>query len=163
GWKLASTAAQQRQAAYELQVSSTAANTGDVWASGRVPSAGQVDVVYQGPALSSLRRYFWRVRVWDTQGRVSGWSPTQSFETALRDPATEWTGEFVGQTAIGADLSGATWIWYPEGDPAAGVPPATRYFRRTLSLPAAPSGATLVVTGDDTADVWVNGVAVSSS
>src|SRR6185369_6584080 len=47
--------------------------------------------------------------------------------------------------------------------PAAGVPAATRYFRRTFSLSGAPASATLVVTGDDTADVWVNGTLVSSS
>jgi alpha-L-rhamnosidase len=163
GWKLVSTSAQQRQAAYEVSVSSTNANTGDVWGSGRVPSSQQVDIVYGGPALSSMKRYFWRVRVWDTQGRVSGWSATQTFETGLRTPATEWTGDFIGQPAVNADLSGATWIWYNEGDPAAGVPPATRYFRRTFSLASAPTSATLVVTGDDTADVWVNGVQVSTS
>ncbi|WP_238007683.1 family 78 glycoside hydrolase catalytic domain [Dactylosporangium sp. AC04546] len=163
GWKLGSSAAGQRQAAYEIAVSNTTANAGDVWSSGRVASDRQVDVVYGGPALVSLRRYYWRVRVWDAQGRPSAWSATQFFETGLRAPATEWTGDFVGQPATGADLSGATWIWYPEGDPAAGVPVSTRYFRRTFTLAAAPSSAQLVVTGDDTADVWVNGVQVSSS
>ncbi|MEV4132530.1 family 78 glycoside hydrolase catalytic domain [Dactylosporangium sp. NPDC049742] len=156
GWKLTSTAVQQRQAAYELSVDG-------VWSSGRVASGQQVDVVYTGPALQSMRRYTWKVRVWDTQGRVSAWSPTWSFETGLRAPATEWTGDFIGQAAVTADLSGATWIWYPEGDPAAGVPAATRYFRRTFTLASVPATATLVVTGDDTADVWVNGVQVSTS
>ncbi|GAA2363326.1 family 78 glycoside hydrolase catalytic domain [Dactylosporangium salmoneum] len=163
GWKLSSSQDQQRQAAYQVQVSTSSANTADVWDSGRVPSGNQVDLVYGGPALSSMKKYYWRVRVWDTQGRASGWGATQTFETALRAPATEWTGDFVGQPAVAADLSGATWIWYPEGDPAAGVPAATRYFRRTFTLSAVPSSATLVVTGDDTADVWVNGVQVSTS
>ncbi len=156
GWKLASTVQQQRQAAYELSVEG-------VWNSGRVASGQQVDIVYNGPALQSMKRYTWRVRVWDTQGRVSAWSSTWSFETGLRTPATEWTGDFIGQTAVTADLSGATWIWYPEGDPAAGVPAGTRFFRRTFSLASVPAAATLVVTGDDTADVWVNGTQVSTS
>ncbi|WP_432832054.1 family 78 glycoside hydrolase catalytic domain [Dactylosporangium sp. CA-092794] len=163
GWKLTSAVAQQRQAAYQIQVSSTSANGADVWDSGRVPAAGQVDIAYGGPALSSMKRYSWRVRVWDTQGRAGAWSSTQTFETALRAPATEWTGDFIGQPAVTADLSGASWIWYPEGDPAGGVPASTRYFRRTFSLASAPASAALVVTGDDTADVWVNGVQVSSS
>jgi alpha-L-rhamnosidase len=160
GWKLTSPAAQQRQSAYQVVVSAGGA---DVWDSGPVPSAQQADVAYGGPALASLTAYTWRVRVWDGQGRASGWSPVQRFETALRAPATEWTGAFVGRAAAGPDLAGASWVWYPEGDPIGGVPAATRFFRKTVDLTAAPSKATLVVTGDDTATVWVNGTRVSAS
>ncbi|MFD0591669.1 hypothetical protein ACFQZ4_03045 [Catellatospora coxensis] len=60
--------------------------------------------------------------------------------------------------ATPVSVSGAHWIWYPEGDPRTTAPAATRYFRKTF---AAPSGtvtdAQLVVTGDDTVDVWLNG------
>ncbi|REE58704.1 alpha-L-rhamnosidase [Streptomyces sp. 3212.3] len=162
GWKLGSTALQQRQAGYRIQVSSTRSGTGDVWDSGQVPSDQQIDIDYAGSPLASLTRYFWRVRVWDTQGRAGAWSTPQSFETGLMAPAEEWRAKFIGQPQ-GPDLSGANWIWYPEGDPAAGRPVETRYFRRTFTLTGAPSGATLAVTGDDTADVWVNGVLVSTS
>ncbi|EOD64863.1 family 78 glycoside hydrolase catalytic domain [Amycolatopsis vancoresmycina] len=158
GWKLTSPAAGQRQSAYQLVVS---AGGKDVWDSGRVASAQQADVPYGGPALASLTAYTWRVRVWDSQGRASDWSPVQRFETAVR--AAEWTGAFLGRAAAGPDLAGASWIWYPEGDPAGGVPPSTRFFRRTLDLAAVPAKATLVVTGDDTATVWVNGTRVSDS
>lgn len=165
GWKLAGPGG-QAQGGYQVIVASSnaaAANgTGDVWDSGRVASGQSVDVTYNGPALASQTRYYWRVRIWDTQGRPSGWGAVRSFETGLISPATEWQGAFIGQPA-GAGLSGATWIWYPEGDPAAGVPPATRYFRGTVNLAAAPTAASLVFTGDDTADVWVNGVQVSTS
>lgn len=162
GWSLSSTAQQQRQAAYQVQVSSNGAGGGDVWDSGRVASDQQIDIAYGGPALASLTRYPWRVRVWDTQGRAGAWSTPQWFETGLMAPADEWRAAFVGGAA-GPDLSGAGWIWYPEGDPGSGRPVETRYFRRTFTLTAAPAAATLVVTGDDTADVWVNGVAVSTS
>ncbi|VVJ25192.1 alpha-L-rhamnosidase (EC [Amycolatopsis camponoti] len=160
GWKLASSAAQQRQSAYQLVVS---AGGKDVWDSGRVTSAQQADVAYGGPALTSLTAYTWKVRVWDGQGRMSDWSAVQRFETALRDAGTEWTGAFLGRATAGPDLAGASWVWYPEGDPIGGVPPATRFFRKSFDLTAAPSKATLVVTGDDTATVWVNGTRVSDS
>ncbi len=160
GWKLASSAAQQRQSAYQLVVS---AGGQDLWDSGRVASTQQADVAYGGPALASLTAYTWKVRVWDGEGRMSDWSPVQRFETALRDAGTEWTGAFLGRAAAGPDLAGASWVWYPEGDPAGGVPPATRFFRKNVDLAAAPSKATLVVTGDDTATVWVNGTQVSDS
>jgi alpha-L-rhamnosidase len=163
GWQDSAMQVQQRQGAYEIAVSSTAANNADVWGSGRVASQQSVDVVYGGPALASLQRYFWRVRVWDSQGRASAWSATQSFETGLTSPSTQWQGDFIGQSAAAPDLSGASWIWYPEGNPLAGVPAAVRYFRRVVNLASAPTQATLVLTGDDTADVWVNGAQVSSS
>jgi alpha-L-rhamnosidase len=162
GWKLGSKALQQRQAGYRIQVSSTRSGTGDVWDSGHVPSDQQIDIAYAGSPLASLTRYFWRVRVWDTQGRAGAWSRPQWFETGLLAPADEWRAAFIGQPAA-PDLSGASWIWYAEGDPAAGRPVETRYFRRTFTLTGSPSAATLVVTGDDTADVWVNGVLVSAS
>ncbi|MDQ7806419.1 family 78 glycoside hydrolase catalytic domain [Amycolatopsis sp. A133] len=160
GWKLTSSSPQQRQSAYQIVVS---ANGSDVWDSGRVSSAQQSDVAYGGPALASLTAYSWRVRVWDGQGRTAGWSPVHRFETALRAPAAEWTGAFLGRATAGPDLAGASWIWYPEGDPLGGVPPSTRFFRKTVGLATAPASATLVVTGDDTATVWVNGTRVSDS
>src|SRR4051812_33207105 len=62
------------------------------------------------------------------------------------------------------NLAGAHWIWYPEGDPAAGAPAATRYLRRTFTVAAADiPAAQLVVTGDDTIDVWVNGTRLAGS
>jgi alpha-L-rhamnosidase len=159
GWTLTSATAQQRQAAYQIVVSGKA---GVIWDSGQVASDRQVDVDYGGPALQSLTGYSWQVRVWDGHGRASAWSATRTFETGLLAPASEWTASFIGRTPSAPGLSAATWIWYPEGDPVAGIPPATRYFRRTFDLAAASSG-TLVITGDDTADVWVNGTQVSTS
>jgi alpha-L-rhamnosidase len=157
GWQLTSPVAGGRQAGYELVVSD-----GDetVWDSGQVASGRQVDVAYGGPTLAPLTRYTWRVRVRDGQGRTSDWSAANAFETGL---TSGWTAGFIGQAPVAPDLGGTSWIWYPEGDPAAGVPPATRYFRRIVDLAAAPARATLVITGDDTADVWVNGEQVATS
>lgn len=162
GWVLDSTEQQQRQGGYRIQVSSTARGSGDLWDSGRVPSDRQIDIAYAGKPLKSLTRYFWRIRVWDVQGRAASWSEPQWFETGLLAAADEWSAAFIGRPP-GPDLSGATWIWYPEGDPAAGVPAATRFFRRTFALTDVPAVASLIVTGDDTADVWVNGAPVSTS
>src|SRR3954467_6022318 len=54
-------------------------------------------------------------------------------------------------------LGAAHWIWYPEGDPVRSAPAATRYLRRVFTAPAGPyTDAQLVVTGDDTVDVWLN-------
>ncbi len=94
------------------------------------------------------------MRLFDAQGRAGAWSADARFDTGIT-----WSADFIGAPGVG-DLSGADWIWYPEGDPTVSAPVATRYFRRTVTL-SAPSS--LVVTGDDTVDVWIDGVRVSSS
>ncbi|WP_433379182.1 family 78 glycoside hydrolase catalytic domain [Actinoplanes sp. CA-142083] len=160
GWRLSATATAQVQGRYQVTVG-TSPGAADVWDSGQVASNQSVDVAYKGPTPASNRTYHWRVRVWDSQGRPSAWSAPATFDTGLFDPATEWQAAFVGAPAT-ANLTGASWIWYPEGDPATTAPAATRYFRRTFDLAAAGT-ATLVVTGDDTADVWLNGAKVSAS
>jgi alpha-L-rhamnosidase len=160
GWRLTSAAAGQVQGRYQIAVGTTAGGN-DVWDSGVVASGQSVDVAYGGPALKSNQTYLWKVRVWDAQGRPSPWSAPATFDTGLFDPAGEWQAAFIGAPATG-NLTGASWIWYPEGDPATTAPAGTRYFRRTFGL-SRTEKSVLVVTGDDTADVWVNGTQVSAS
>ncbi|MBP2479368.1 alpha-L-rhamnosidase [Crossiella equi] len=155
GWRFESSSPQQRQGSYQLVVSDPVR---PVWDTGRTHSGRQVDLAYGGPPLAPDTRHTWRVRLWDTQGRASAWSPAYSFETA---PAA-WTAGFIGGPSS-PDLVGSSWIWHPEGDPVAGVPAQTRYFRRTVDLTAAQTTGALVVTADDAADVWVNGKPVSTS
>ncbi|MFG1605983.1 family 78 glycoside hydrolase catalytic domain [Actinoplanes sp. NPDC049265] len=156
GWRLASGDKGQTQARYQVQVGR--AKDDDVWDSGIVPGSQSSDVAYRGPALAANTGYHWRVRIWDGQGRPTPWSASARFDTGLTGG---WTASFIGRPGT-ANVTGASWIWYPEGDPAVEVPAGTRYFRRTFTVPAA-TRATLAVTGDDTADVWVNGRAVTSS
>src|SRR5882724_2660269 len=68
------------------------------------------------------------------------------------------------RAAVPVSLAGAHWVWYPEGDPRAGAPAAYRYFRKTFTVASgAVSDAQLVVTGDDTVDVWLNGKPLAAS
>ncbi|WP_043787550.1 glycoside hydrolase family 78 protein, partial [Amycolatopsis rifamycinica] len=62
------------------------------------------------------------------------------------------------------DFGGAHWIWFPEGNARVAAPAGTRYFRTTFTVPAgAVTDARLVLTGDDTADVWLNGTPLASA
>ncbi|GAA4624596.1 family 78 glycoside hydrolase catalytic domain [Actinoallomurus vinaceus] len=161
GWRLDSTARGQSQTAYEVAVG-TKARAADVWDSGRVASGQSVDVSYGGPALRSGHRYYWQVRVWDAQGRPSGWSRTSLFETGLAQQ--DWTANWIGSPDTTPSLTGARWIWYPEGDPASSEPASTRYFRRTVDLGSASiSKALLTLTADDGFTLYVNGARVASS
>src|SRR5207244_10066227 len=52
------------QTAYEIVVSTGEDGSGEVWHSGKVPSARAYDVTYAGRPLRSGTRHFWAVRVW---------------------------------------------------------------------------------------------------
>jgi alpha-L-rhamnosidase len=161
GWILGGAA----QSAYQVAVSKTAGGPADVWDSGRIVSTQSFDVGYAGPALASRTRYHWRVRVW-TGSTVSAWSPEAWFETAFLSPG-DFRGEWIGahQKAPVLSLQDASWIWYPEGNPADSAPAGTRYFRRTFDLPAGEqiSPAELQITADDAFTVYVNGQVMAQS
>ncbi|MFW6163597.1 MAG: glycosyl hydrolase, partial [Planctomycetota bacterium] len=62
-------------------------------------------------------------------------------------------------------LEGCKWIWYPEGNPAASAPPATRYFRKTISLPPGRKvrSAVFRLTCDNDFVLYVNGTRAGAS
>jgi hypothetical protein len=87
-----------RQTAYQILVAATAEalaqERGDLWDTGKVPSAQSINVVYAGKELAPHRRYWWAVRTWDRSGRTSGYSAPQQFHTGEfdREPK-QWPGE----------------------------------------------------------------------
>ncbi|MFJ4749068.1 alpha-L-rhamnosidase [Streptomyces albogriseolus] len=166
-WPIASHEPGMRQSAYQLRVATTASALAqpDVWDSGRVASDESHLVPYAGPELRPRTRYFWTVRVWDGEGRVSRWSEPAWWETGLMD-AGQWSARWISAPAELTDapsLEGGHWIWFPEGDPASSVPAATRWFRRTVDLPGEITSATLVITADNAYSVSVNGREVAGT
>ncbi|WP_416983700.1 alpha-L-rhamnosidase [Streptomyces sp. T028] len=164
-WPLVSEGTGVRQSAYQVRVATTAAGLTrpDIWDSGKVASGESVLVPYGGPELAPRTRYFWSVRVWDGNGRVSGWSAASWWETGLMD-AGQWTADWISAPASLTDapsFEGSSWIWFPEGDATSSVPAATRWFRRTVDLPAGITAATLALTVDNVYAVTVNGVEVA--
>ena len=59
----------------------------------------------------------------------------------------------------GRAFEGGSWIWYPEGNPAQGVPPGRRYFRKQITIPAERKLAKAVFTGtaDNDLVLFING------
>ncbi len=83
------------QSAYDVEVFTV---TGDkksvIWNSGKILSGQSQLVKYSGPALDPLKRYFWRVRVWDQNGVESPWSNPAEFRLA---PDTAFlSGDWIG-------------------------------------------------------------------
>ncbi|MBO3679625.1 family 78 glycoside hydrolase catalytic domain [Streptomyces sp. NEAU-YJ-81] len=143
GWKLDTESRNVVQSAYRILVSTSAGqlahNHGNVWDSGRRHSDESVGVPYGGRRLAPRTRYYWKVRVWDGQGRASTWSAPSSWQTALRAPE---------------DWAGARWIG--PSDPKAGAP----LLRKEFSLDKKVAGARAYVAGLGFHELRLNGAKV---
>ncbi|NMC40914.1 MAG: alpha-L-rhamnosidase, partial [Bacteroidales bacterium] len=84
-WKINSPGRNVMQSAWQIQVATdpsfSAAKT--VWQSGKINSDESVYIPYGGKDLLPSQKYFWKVRVWTSNGKESKWSRTASFETGL--------------------------------------------------------------------------------
>ncbi len=157
----------QSETAYQIRVASSAAllasGQPDLWDSGEVISTQPFSVPYAGNTLGSVQQVFWQVRVWDVNGQPSAWSPPATWTMGLLNQS-DWQGGWLVPPADNSSLSltGCSWIWYPEGNPTQSAPVATRYFRKTFTLRSnsALTGATLLVTADNSYTAYINGTQV---
>ncbi len=98
-WIFTAAGRAQKQAAYQIQVAGTAeqfkSSSGFIWDSGKVTSGENFGIVYAGPDLESGSRYYWRVRVWDQDGKASVWSPAAWWQMGLLHPS-DWKGKWIG-------------------------------------------------------------------
>ena len=98
-WILSATGRAQKQVAFQVKVADTAeeltSGRGAIWDSGKVNSDQNFGIVYRGPDLESGRRYYWRVRVWDQDGKAAGWSAVAWWEMGLLRPS-DWKGKWIG-------------------------------------------------------------------
>jgi alpha-L-rhamnosidase len=99
-WNLqaASDKRELRQSAYHILVSSTpeklAKEQGDLWDSGRVESDRQLHIIYAGKPLTSRMQCFWKVRVWNQNGRQSKWSQPSAWTMSLLK-TSDWQAKWI--------------------------------------------------------------------
>ncbi len=90
-WQLTSDERNVMQSAYEINV--TEGKT-TMWSSGKILSDSSVHVAYKGTALSSAKKYQWKVRVWDAGNKASAWSTPAYFQTGLLN-ASDWKAKWI--------------------------------------------------------------------
>jgi alpha-L-rhamnosidase len=154
-WKLQATSGARdlRQTAYRITVASAEALLGtggaDLWDSGKIPSARQLHVEYEGPPLTSGQRCFWRVQVWDGEGRPSDPSRVSWWEMGILSPE-DWTGSWISD---GSEPPASVEAFY-EDDPAP-------LFRRSFHVDKPVKQARLYAVGLGYCEFRLNGRAVS--
>jgi alpha-L-rhamnosidase len=99
GWQFEANIRDQRQTAYQVLVASNLTelknNKGDIWNSDKIDSDRSFNIQYEGKPLESRQICYWKVRAWDTNGTVSGWSKPSRFEIALL-AKTDWNAKWIG-------------------------------------------------------------------
>lgn len=105
GWNLAASSTGdrgQKQTAYQVQVASSEtrlrAGRADLWDSGKVPSGESLHVAYDGKPLAARQPAYWRVRVWDRDGRASRYSEPAWWEMALLE-LSDWQARWITRDA----------------------------------------------------------------
>ncbi|RIJ47967.1 alpha-L-rhamnosidase [Maribellus luteus] len=143
-WQLQSDGQNIMQSAYEIRVaaSESALNSAGklIWTSGKVVSDKSVNVVYEGPALSSMQRVYWKVRIWDQDGKASAWSQPAYWETGVLQPS-EWE---------------AQWITLPN-EPENKTSLPVHYYRKEFAASKKVKSARIYATSHGLYELYLNG------
>ena len=98
-WKLQGSGRGQAQTAYQILVASSEKNlahdNGDLWDSGEVASSETIQISYVGKELKSSQPVFWKVCVWDANGKVSAWSKSAIWTMGLLS-TNDWQAKWIG-------------------------------------------------------------------
>ncbi len=151
-WKLeaANGGKNLKQNCYEILVATDASlltpEKADVWASGSVTSADTYGIELPTKKLSPNHKYVWKVRVWDQDEAMSGWSPVAEFGTGPFS-SSDWKADWIGYDKARNDT--------PEKDGHILPPPA--YFRHSFNVSKPIKRAVLHCSAFGIADFHVNG------
>jgi alpha-L-rhamnosidase len=161
-WQSDSTERNWKQSAYQIWVASSVdllqSGHPDVWDSGKTETDESVGIAYQGPALQSRKRYFWKVRVWDTAGRPSDSAEQAWWEMGLLR-SEDWKAKWIswGNPEDPTDRAGIRWIWAQGQDPLATKPQTKVKFQTILQISKKPQIATLFLAAHGAYKAKVNG------
>lgn len=97
-WQIIANSNNYQQSAYEIRFSASIAGlsekNGLIYNTGKINSAQSVNLVYEGPALKSMQRVYWQVRVWDQNNKVSEWSIPGFWEMGILNPSF-WKASYI--------------------------------------------------------------------
>ncbi len=143
-WQLVSDQQNIMQTAYEIRVADLPENLSktkaQIWNTGKVQSDQSVDVIYDGPAIASMQRVYWQVRVWDEKNKPTSWSEPAFWEMGILKP----------------ELWKASWITMKNESGKKGSKPA-HYYRSEFSTQKKIKSARVYVTSLGLYQLFLNG------
>lgn len=96
-WMMKDSDRGEMQTACQILVASSfakiEANVGDVWDSGKMATANSASVPFAGKTLAPATRYWWKVRLWDKDGKGSPFSKAGTFDMGLGKH--DWTADYI--------------------------------------------------------------------
>jgi alpha-L-rhamnosidase len=97
-WIVESNQRGQRQTACQVLVASDDAllrkDRGNLWDSGKMASDQTTGIVYGGKALASQQHCYWKIKVWDKDGKASAWSEPATWGMGLLK-ARDWKAQYI--------------------------------------------------------------------
>ena len=149
GWKISSSERGQFQSAYEIVIAtdkvSLETGKGLFWRSGKVKSNENAHIRYTGKSLKSFTRYYWKVRIYNQDGIVSGWSEPAYWETAMLS-SSDWKALWIGDGSVSPEKEED----FYKDDPAP-------LFRKEFSISKALKEARLYIAGLGYYEASLNG------
>jgi hypothetical protein len=98
-WMVQSEQRGDAQTAFQILAASSekllGKNSGDLWDSGKTLSNATIQTPFAGKPLKSSQQVFWKVRVWDANGKISAWSKTATWTTGLFS-TNDWHAKWIG-------------------------------------------------------------------
>ena len=163
-WVLESSQRSQSQSAYQILVAGRQedleAEKHLLWDSGKVISNRSINIEYEGAALRSGMRCYWKVRVWDREDRPGAYSKPAVWSMGLLNPS-DWLAEWISPrrgTPGGFEPPSQEWTDHPMA--RASRPP---YLRKAFTLSGPVREATLYVTARGLYEIWLNGARVGDA
>ena len=158
------------QSAYRILVSSTsallAADKGDLWDSGKIPSDRTTSIRYEGRQLVSHQACYWKVMAWDGKNAPGPWSAPALWSMGILEPGS-WHADWIGydaprRTEKPTAFATSQWIWYAADKPW-NAPVGRRFFVRVLECRKQIVSAELAVTADNSFTLFINGKKAAAS
>jgi alpha-L-rhamnosidase len=151
-WQMESNVRGERQTAYRILVADSEQalkeDNGDLWDSGKVESDRSIQIPYEGNPLASLETCWWKVMIWDQDGKPSGWSEPAHWTMGYMNP-DDWTAKWIGWDEPGQQPA----------DETRRLP--ARMFRDQFDLHGKPKRALVAICGLGLMELHINGERIS--
>jgi alpha-L-rhamnosidase len=165
-WELTGVHRGQIQSGYQIIVGSDSEmvrnGPGIKWNSDRTMSQQSAWIQYKGSQLESGKAYYWKVRVWDEEGKVSQWSKPGKFVTGLFT-SNDWNNaRWIGNEDIPDSMLLVPGV-HGNGDDLGKVALARTtvpYFRKDFSAEKKIREAYVFVCGLGQYELYINGAKI---